>query len=111
MYGGESFFLSCSTEGLEVLAELPYKYMPGDFCIVDDVIYAVSLYGYERQIDRITMDGELDSAIYIFEQKERDWSNIINEPGLFPFYLDVIDDDHIYGVDSLWKTIYYFEKK
>lgn len=110
MYGGESFFLSCSTEGLEVLAELPYKYMPGDFCIVDDVIYAVSLYGYERQIDRITMDGELDSAVHIFEVKVRE-PDYSKEPVLFPFYLDVVDDDHIYGVDSLWKTIYYFEKK
>lgn len=111
MSDGEHFFLTCSTEGLEVLANLPYGYSPGDFCIVDDMIYAVSLQGYARQIDRITMDGKLDSAIYIFEEKERDWSNIANEPVLFPFYLDVVDDDHIYAVDSLWKTVYYFEKK
>lgn len=108
---GANFFLKCTVEGLEQLAELPYKYTPGDFCIVGDIIYAVSLRGYERQIDRISMDGKLDSAVYIFEVKERDWSNIANEPTTFPVYLDVVDDDHIFAVDSLWKTIYYFEKK
>lgn len=108
---GENFFLKCTAGGLEQLAELPYKYTPADFCIVNDRIYAVSLHGYERQLNRLTLEGKLDSAVYIFETKERDWSNIINEPATFPFFLDVVDDDHIYAVDSLWKTVYYFEKK
>lgn len=111
MTGGENFFLKCTSEGLTQLAELPYKFTPADFCIVDDMIYAVSLHGYERQLDRLTTDGKLDSAVYIFETKIRDWSNILNEPVTFPFYLDVVDDDHIFAVDSLWKTVYYFEKR
>ena len=109
---GANFFLKCTPAGLEQLAELPYKYTPSDFCIVDDMIYAISLHGYERQIDRITMDGQLDSAVHVFETSpERDWSKVTVEPTTFPFYLDVVDDDHIYAVDSLWKTIYYFEKR
>ncbi len=111
MTDGENFFVKCTAGGLTQLAELPYKFTPADFCIVNDVIYAVSLHGYERQLDRLTMEGKLDSAVYIFETKERDWSNILNEPVTFPFYIEVVDDDHIYAVDSLWKTVYYFEKK
>ena len=74
---GAHFFLKCTPAGLEQLAELPYKYTPSDFCIVDDMIYAISLHGYERQIDRITMDGQLDSAVHVFETSpERDWSKV-----------------------------------
>ncbi|MCM1538596.1 MAG: hypothetical protein NC254_09370 [bacterium] len=113
--GGPCFFLGCSKDGLEQLAELPYEYEPADFCIVDDMIYAISVRekweGADVQINRLSMQGELDSAIYICETGERDTSNIVNEPLTYPWYLDVVDDDHIYAVDSLWKTVYYFEKK
>lgn len=113
--GGPCFFLGCSKDGLEQLAELPYEYEPADFCIVNDMIYAISVRekweGADIQINRLSMQGELQSAVYICETGERDTTNILNEPLAYPWYLDVIDDDHIYAVDSLWKTVYYFEKK
>ncbi len=113
--GGPCFFLGCNKDGLEQLAELPYEYEPADFCVVDDMIYAISVRekweGADIQINRLSMQGELQSAVYICETGERDTSNILNEPLAYPWYLDVIDDDHIYAVDSLWKTVYYFEKK
>ncbi len=54
--------------------------------------------------------GVSQTPIYIFEREERDYSNISSEPIEYPWYLDVIDDNHIYAVDSLWKTIYFLEK-
>lgn len=62
------------------------------------------------QMNRFMMNGKLGSAVYIFEREERDYSNISSEPIEYPWYLDVIDDNHIYAVDSLWKTIYFLEK-
>ncbi|MBD5468590.1 MAG: hypothetical protein HDR21_10615 [Lachnospiraceae bacterium] len=108
---GESFLFDCTKVGLEQIGELPYKYAAADFCVVDDIVYAVSLYNPLRvQMNRLFMDGELDSAIYIFERGERDYSTISQEPVEYPWYLDVVDDNHIYAVDSLWKTIYYLQK-
>ena len=113
--GGPCFFLECRNDGLDQLAELPFGYAPADFCIVDNMIYAISVRmkweGADVQINRLSMQGELDSAVYICETGKRDDSNILNEPLEYPWYLDVVDDDHIYAVDSLWKTVYYFEKK
>lgn len=113
--GGPCFFLGCGVDGLDQLAELPYGYNPADFCIADKIVYAISVrmngHGSDVQINRFSMRGELDSAVYICETPERDGSNILNEPLDYPWYLDVVDDDHIYAVDSLWKTVYYFEKK
>lgn len=113
--GGPCFFLGCGVDGLDQLAELPYGYNPADFCIADKIVYAISVrmngHGSDVQINRFSMRGELDSAVYICETPERDGSNILNEPLEYPWYLDVVDGDHIYAVDSLWKTVYYFEKK
>ncbi|MCM1538597.1 MAG: NHL repeat-containing protein [bacterium] len=110
MYG-PNFLFKCTRDGLEQICELPYKYAAGDFCIANETIYAVSLYNpLSVQMNRFTMNGVLDSAIYIFRRRERDYANISEEPVQYPWYLDVVDDDHIYVVDSLWKTVYYLEK-
>lgn len=110
MYG-PNFLFRCTRDGLEQICELPYKYAAADFCIVNDTIYAVSLFNpLSVQMNRFTINGVLDSAIYIFQRRERDYGNISEEPVQYPWYLDVVDDDHIYAVDSLWKTIYYLEK-
>lgn len=108
---GDNYLFRCTEDGLEQICRLPFKYAAGDLSIVDGVLYSVSLYDpLDVQMNRFTMHGELDSAIYNFERNERDYSNISEEPVEYPWYLEVVDDDHIYVVDSLWKTIYYLEK-
>lgn len=108
---GSNFLFKCTKSGLEQLCELPYKYAAGDFFIEDEVLYAITLYDpLNIQMNRFMMNGKLGSAVYIFEREERDYSNISSEPIEYPWYLDVIDDNHIYAVDSLWKTIYFLEK-
>lgn len=110
MYG-PNFLFRCKKEGLDQICEMPYKYAAADFYITDDIIYSVSLYDpLNVQLNRFTMEGELDSSIYIFARAERSYSNISEEPVQYPWYLDIVDDNHIYAVDSLWKTIYYLER-
>ncbi len=106
---GNNFLLKCAGDGFDQIAEFPYAYTPADFCISNSRIYAISLSG--EQLNLLTMDGQAESAVCLFDRDERDMTNFENEPANYPFYLDVVDDDHIYAVDSLWKTVYYFEKK
>ena len=108
----ENFLLTCSKDGLEQIGELPYKYIPGDFCIVDDVVYTLSMGGTDSiQMNRLNMDGTLDSAVYIFPDEEREYDRNDWTRRSFPWYLHVVSDDLIYTVDYGAGSIYRLQKK
>lgn len=111
---GYSFLLTCSQDGLEQIGELPYKYMPADFCIVDDVVYAISLNSYDVQMNRLHMDGTLDSVVHIFPTEEIDYAEYTPEELQslkdLSWYLAVVNDDLIYAVDYQRGMIYHLQK-